>query len=206
MGNLSLKAASETDVQLFVLQPLTFKLYLDAGHIVGKEGYDSGAVGNGYTEAQLTSDLTNRICRICVNEYGLDIVDGKTFGISYERRTGKAVELGCTALISIHFNAGGGSGYMSIVGGSSKRNENSLTLTSIMHAHLGSAMNGLNNYGISTRDDLAIPNDSRIAATLLEVAFIDQSYDMQVYNSRRDAVARQLADGILEASMRAEFN
>lgn len=205
-GTLSLKPESSADAQKFALQPITFKVFLDAGHIVGQSGYDSGAVGNGYTEAQLTSDLTSRIYKICVEEYGLDVVDGKTYGISYEKRTGKAVELGCTALVSIHFNAGGGSGYMTIVGSSERRNENSYELASLMHAYLGQGMSGLNNYGISTRGDLAIPNDSRIAATLLEVAFIDNSYDMSVYNSRRDAVARSLAQGIYEASMRGSFN
>lgn len=204
-GDLTLKKASSSNVQKFALQPLTFKLFLDAGHIVGTGGYDSGAVGNGYTEAELTADLTDRILKICVNEYGLDVVDGKSFGISYELRTGKAVEVGCTALVSIHFNAGGGTGYMSIVGGSNRRNANSYTLTSLMHDHLGTAMSGLQNNGISTRDDLAIPNDSRIAATLLEVAFIDNSHDMSVYNSRRDTVARRLAEGILEASQLGAF-
>ena len=67
-GTLSLKAQSSNDAQKFALQPNMFKLFLDAGHIVGADGYDSGAVGNGYTEAQLTSDLTDRIYKICVNE------------------------------------------------------------------------------------------------------------------------------------------
>ena len=206
-GALSLAPGSSTEAQLFALQPLTFKVFLDAGHIVGQGGYDSGAVGNGYTEAQLTSDLTDRIYKICVEEYGLDVVDGKTFGISYEKRTGKAYELGCTALVSIHFNAGGGSGSMTIVGGSSRRNADSPELADIMHEYLVEGMGpDMDDYGVVTRGDLAIPNDSRIAATLLEIAFIDNSYDMQVYDSRRDDVARSLAKGIYEASLRAAFN
>ena len=205
-GKLSLKSPNSTDAQRFILQPIAFKLFLDAGHIVGKEGYDSGAVGNGYTEAQLTSDLTSRVYKICVEQYGLDVVDGKSYGLSYEKRTGKAVELGCTSFVSIHFNAGGGTGFMSIVGGPDRRNSNSPLLTNIMHSHLGSAMSGLQNNGISTRGDLAVVNNSRIPATLLEIAFIDNGYDMQVYDSRRDAVARSLAQGILEASLRGEFS
>ena len=204
-GKLSLKSPNSTDAQRFILQPITFKLFLDAGHIVGKEGYDSGAVGNGYTEAQLTSDLTDRVYKICVEQYGLDVVDGKSYGLSYEKRTGKAVELGCTSFVSIHFNAGGGTGFMSIVGGPDRRNSNSPLLTSIMHSHLSSAMSGLQNNGISTRGDLAVVNNGRIPATLLEIAFIDNGYDMQVYDSRRDAVARSLAQGILEASLRSEL-
>ena len=205
-GKLSLKSPNSTDAQRFILQPITFKLFLDAGHIVGKEGYDSGAVGNGYTEAQLTSDLTSRVYKICVEQYGLDVVDGKSYGLSYEKRTGKAVELGCTSFVSIHFNAGGGTGFMSIVGGPDRRNSNSPLLTSIMHSHLSNAMSGLRNNGISTRGDLAVVNNGRIPATLLEIAFIDNGHDMQVYDSRRDAVARSLAQGILEASLRNELS
>ena len=95
---------------------------------------------------------------------------------------------------------------MSIVGGPDRRNSNSPLLTSIMHSHLSSAMSGLRNNGISTRGDLAVVNNSRIPATLLEIAFIDNGHDMQVYDSRRDAVARSLAQGILEASLRGEFS
>ena len=204
-GVLSLQARKAADAQLFELQPLAFTLYLDAGHIVGKGGYDSGATGNGYTEAQLTSDLTDRILKICRNEYGLAVVDGKTFGIPYYERTGKAVDLGCTAFLSIHFNAGGGSGCMSIVGGSS-RNENSVLLNSIVHPYLSKAMSGLHDYGTSYRGDLSVVNNGRIPATLLEIAFIDNSHDMQVYNSRRDSVARNIAEAILKVSQRGEFN
>lgn len=208
-GTLSLKASSSTDAQRFVLLPSMFKVFLDAGHIVGKEGYDPGAEGNGYREADLTSDLTDRIFKICRDEYGIDIVDGKTYGISYDKRTGKAIELDCTVFVSIHFNAtgdGSGSGCMSIVGGPDRRNVNSMTLTQIMNSHLVSAMSGIGSYGISVRDDLAVVNNGGIAATLLEVAFIDNSGDMQYYNARRDAIARSIAEGILEASKRGEFN
>ena len=212
-GTLALAPASGGDYQRFELKPIVFKLYLDAGHGWGSSyagQFDSGATGNGYQEADLTADLTDRILKICIGEFGLDVVDGKVFQNHYAQRTHKAEELGCTALLSIHFNATGterkGSGYMSIVGGAYKRNPNSMVLTEIMHEHLGEAMRGLYSYGISERDDLAIPNNSNMPATLLEVCFIDNEKDVKFYDARRDYVARCLAEGVLELSMRGEFN
>ena len=212
-GTLALASASGGDYQRFELKPIVFKLYLDAGHGWGSSyagQFDSGATGNGYQEADLTADLTDRILKICVGEFGLDVVDGKVFRNHYAQRTHKAEELGCTALLSIHFNATGterkGSGYMSIVGGAYKRNPNSMVLTEIMHKHLGEAMEGLYSYGIVERNDLAIPNNSNMPATLLEVCFIDNEKDVKFYDARRDYVARCLAEGVLELSMRGEFN
>lgn len=210
-GTLTLQDEWGSNDQLFTFLPISFKIYLDAGHGWGSSypgKYDSGATGNGYEEAALTADLTDRILKICVEEFGLEVVDGKTFQNHYSERTHKAEELGCTALLSIHFNASDstGSGYMAIVGGASKRNANSMALTEIMHNHLGSAMGTLHDYGISVRDDLAIPNNSNMPATLLEVCFIDNKTDMTYYMAHRDEIARHLAEGVLEASARGEFN
>lgn len=94
---------------------------------------------------------------------------------------------------------------MSIVGGP-RRNEDSVLLNRTIHPYLAKAMSGLHDFGISYRDDLAVVNDGRIPATLLEIAFIDNSRDMQVYNSRRDSVARNLAEAILKVSQLGEFN
>ena len=41
---------------------------------------------------------------------------------------------------------------------------------------------------------------TNIPGTLLEICFIDNSYDMKKYQERKDTVARELAAGLYEAA------
>ena len=42
--------------------------------------------------------------------------------------------------------------------------------------------------------------DTDLPGTLLEVCFIDNSYDMKKYKERKDTIARELAAGLYEAA------
>lgn len=206
-GKLALQDKADADAQRFALTPTsTFKLFLNAGHGEGNRGgYDGGASGNGYEEAQLTSDLASRIIDVC-NEYGIEVVDGRPYHLYYSERLNKAVQTGCSAILSLHFNSadGGASGYMSMVG-TWGRHPDSELFNGIIHAGLAKGLSGLPDNGVSYRDDITCVNGN-IPASLIEVCFIDNAADMAYYDSRRDYVARQIADSILEASTRPEFN
>ena len=182
----------------------TSYIYLDAGHGWSSGAWDSGAVGNGYQEAELTADLTARMAKYAREVYGLNVFESTSEGTSrpdYRGRQADAKSRGCTSLVSIHFNASDGSGAS---GYESYRHESvpnprSARLQSIMHAQLAST--GLRNRGARSADFAVVSgrNDG-LPATLLEICFVTNPYDMRQYMANRDKVARALAKGLYEAA------
>lgn len=179
-------------------------IYLDAGHGMGssnKGQYDSGAVGNGYEEAKLTEELVELTAQYARDLYGMEVYANVGDGVQYWNRQAAAKNLGCTSLVSIHFNAsdGGGTGTESYIH-SSNAAEGSSRLQSIMHEHLVDGM-GLRDRG-KKKASLSVCSgkSTGLPATLLEVCFIDNSYDMGKYMKNKDKVARELAEGLYEAA------
>ena len=70
----------------------------------------------------------------------------------------------------------------------------SWTLQDMVHPRLVEGTN-LSDLG-QRRQEVAILGGG-IPAVLCEVAFIDNSYDMSVYQSRKDTVAHKIAEGAL---------
>lgn len=175
-----------TDIEGFVL-------YLDAGHGWGDSGYavmDPGAQGYG-SEYDLNVDLVNRIAKVLRNQYGMTVYTN-TDGGWYKLRQAEAYNLGCGAIVSIHFNAGGGSGTESYIHSYNAATKSD-TLQNWIHDDLV-AGTGLRDRGKKSAE-LAILGGN-VPATLLEIAFIDNWNDMNTYNSRRDTVAANIARGI----------
>ena len=182
------------------------KIYLDAGHGVGssaKDVYDSGACGNGYEEAKLTADLVTLTAKYARELYGLDVYSNVDSNIEYWNRQADAKEHGCTSLVSIHFNASdaGGTGTESYIhnrNAAAKASE----LQSIMHKSLVKGM-GLRDRGMKSAG-LAVCSGAGtgLPGVLLEICFIDNSYDMKQYQAKKDAVARELAAGLFEAAQK----
>ncbi len=178
-------------------------IYLDAGHGWGSSSpgvYDPGAGGSGYEEAEQTAELVELTAKYARELYGLNVYTNVDSGVQYWNRQADASARECTSFVSIHFNASGvgGTGTESYIhdeyaaAGSSE-------LQSIMHNHLVAGV-GLRDRGMKEKA-LSVCNGSStgIPATLLEVCFIDNSYDMQVYKQNEDRVARELAAGLAEA-------
>lgn len=182
-------------------------IYLDAGHGWGSSTpgvYDPGASGNGYREADLTAELVNLVAQYALEQYGVAVyanVGTPSTGVEYWERQADALSRGCTSLVSIHFNASdsGGTGTESYIH-SEKAAAGSAQLQSIMHKHLVSGL-GITDRG-KKQTPLSVCNGSEtgLAATLLEVCFIDNSYDINTYIARKDKVARELAAGLYEAA------
>lgn len=167
------------------------KILLNPGH--GKQangGYDSGAVGCGYKEAELTRELVrlveanlNGYADVTVWDYEKDIYNYNPkldFG-SYEY------------LLSIHFDAGGGSGTMVIRHRSRERNSFETKLLNNV-----TTAGGFNARADSTQG-LQFTSNSPSNSTLLEVCFIDNSSDMDKYQSKKDAVAKAISDAIISS-------
>ncbi len=203
-GKLSQQAASGKDAQKWILQPTEadyFRVYLNAGH--GWNDYNngawaSGATANGYQEANLTYELCGMIIKIARDQYGLDVVDGRDYRLAYWNRLPKAVSTGCSTIFSVHFDAGGGSGPMTMVGVDG-RHPASLTFANIMSRHLNASLPALAPRRMSYRNDITCVNGS-IPAVLVEVCFVDNSRDINYYQNRKNTVAKELAAGLYEAS------
>lgn len=73
--------------------------------------------------------------------------------------------------------------------------EYSYALQSQVHPYLISGTT-LNDLGMRTQEVAILGGD--LPATLLEVCFIDNSYDMSVYQSRKVDIAHKIAEGIIE--------
>lgn len=86
------------------------KIFIDPGH----GGMDSGAVGNGLYEKNVTLQIARRINEILLNEYSgvttrLSRTGDQT--VSLSQRTNAANAWGADFYLSVHINSGGGTGY-----------------------------------------------------------------------------------------------
>lgn len=201
-GKLALRARAtgvSDKAQRFILVPtFGFTVFLDAGHGRNAAGwgvYDPGAEGSGYDEAPLTKDLANRIEEELVGS-DVRVFNGVDYSVPYSQRNAKARSLGCDAVLSIHFDAGGGSTTSTMVG--THGASGSSAFNSIIHRKLVESV-GLSDGGTSHRSDITVVNGS-VPAVLMEVCFIDNSSCLHKYLNRRGSVAVSLAEGIIEAS------
>lgn len=196
-GELRLASYTGASGQKFKLEHTSaFKVYLDAGHGYNSNGdgkVDVGAVAFGYRECDLTTDLVNRV-RAQLDKLGIEYYVG--YGKSYWSRHQDAVNMGCSTFLSIHFNAAGGRGTESYIH-SYNAAKGSAVFQSVMHPYLVSGT-GLPDRG--RKDAEFAVCGGRLPSVLCEVAFIDNIADMNTYGSRKDTVARQLAQGLKTAS------
>ncbi|WP_082193849.1 N-acetylmuramoyl-L-alanine amidase [Bacillus sp. 37MA] len=81
--------------------------------------------------------------------------------------------------VSIHLNAGGGTGYETLVYSQNKE-------ASIIHAEIRKVLDKYNvkDRGIKNRPDLAVLKGTKATALLLEMAFIDNKADMDLLNNQ----------------------
>src|SRR5699024_7226808 len=84
------------------------KIYIDASH----GGSDPGAVANGLKEKDLTLSISKKIASILKN-YECTVRLSRTTdkSLTLKQRTDDANRWGADYLLSIHINAGGGTGY-----------------------------------------------------------------------------------------------
>ena len=173
-----------------------FKVYVDAGHGQNDGGngeYDPGATSGSYKEAVLASELANLVGNELRNTYGVNVYVNDDGG-PYKYRHAEAVALDCDAIVSIHFNAGGGTGSESL-----RHSYNAAEYSQVwqfqIHPYLINGV-GLTDRGKKTQEVAIL--GGQLPATLLEVCFIDNWSDMNQYQARKGEIARQIAAGIVE--------
>src|SRR5690625_4888744 len=89
------------------------KLYLDVGH----GGNDPGAGGNGLKEKDLTLSISKKINSLLGEYDGVTVKMSRSTDktLSLKQRTDEANSWGADLLLSIHINAGGGTGFESFI-------------------------------------------------------------------------------------------
>lgn len=172
------------------------RIFLDPGH----GGSDPGAVGNGLQEKNLTLSIAVRIRDILLNEYqGVEVRMSRTSDVflGLDQRTQLANAWNANYFMSIHINAGGGTGFESFI--HTNAGAETARLHGIIHPAIIQQMN-VTNRG-QKRANFAVLRTSNMPSILTENLFIDHAADAeQLRNSAfLDRVARGHVNGLAQA-------
>ena len=172
------------------------KVYVGIGH----GGSDSGAVGNGFKEKDLTLSI-GKYCNERLKQYGIETKISRTTDCdsSINSKVAASNAFKADVCMDIHINAGGGDGsevYYSHVSPNGKK-----LAQAIVDATLAIRQNtrgikirvdddGTDYYGMIRMTDAP--------AVLVECAFIDNATDIQIINAeaKRKIFGYAIADGV----------
>lgn len=172
------------------------KVYVGIGH----GGSDSGAVGNGFLEKNLTLSI-GKYCNERLKQYGIETKISRTSDIdsSINSKVAASNAFKADVCMDIHINAGGGDGsevYYSHVSPNGKR---------LAQAIVDSMVKiGQNTRGIKTKldtdgtDYFGMIRMTDAPAVLVECAFIDNANDIKIINTeaKRKIFGYAIADGV----------
>lgn len=174
------------------------KIYLDAGH----GGVDSGAVGNGLREKDLTLKIALKI-RDLLRNYNCTVRMSRTYDktVTLSQRTNDANAWGADFYLSIHINSGGGTGYEDYI--YNKLSDSSLTARkrNVIHSEI------VKKLGTNVRDrgrkkeNFHVLRETKMDAMLTENLFIDTKADADLLKS--DKFLNQIAQGHVNGLVKA---
>ena len=149
------------------------KIMIDPGH----GGKDPGAVGNGLQEKELTLDIAKRIKRILETEYtGVQVRltrETDTY-LDLSERARMANQWGADLFLSIHINAGGGTGWESFR--YSSASSRAVAYQNVIHPEVIRAT-GVRDRG-KKMANFAVLRETKMPALLTENLFIDNEQDV----------------------------
>ena len=177
------------------------KIFIDAGH--NFSGFNTGAVANGMREQDITFSVSAHLVRLLAQEGVTVKLSRPTLETNLGHDNASAVNIrpqmandwGADYFISIHVNAGGGTGAETLFGREDSR-KFAQTMQDIYSAEMG-----LRNRRIWLREDIAVVRQTKMPAILLETAFIDAptgSVDLEVLRDGHLEMAEAIAKGIFE--------
>jgi N-acetylmuramoyl-L-alanine amidase len=172
------------------------KVFIDPGH----GGTDPGAVGNGLQEKNLTLQIGTRIKDILTAEYeNVSILMSRTGdqSLTLTQRTNAANSWGADFLLSVHINAGGGTGYEDYV--YPGVGAPTTTYQSNIHAEVMKLVD-FNDRGKKSAN-FHMLRESNMPAILTENGFIDNTNDAAKLKSASfiEALARGHVNGIVKS-------
>ncbi|MCM3739249.1 N-acetylmuramoyl-L-alanine amidase [Oceanobacillus luteolus] len=165
------------------------KIYLDPGH----GGTDPGAQGNGLQEKNVNLAIALKTRDILNRDYeGHSIRMSRTGDQtrSLTQRTNDANSWGADYFVSIHINAGGGTGYEDFIYNGSVSSQ-TVTYRDRVHAEITKQVD-FNNRG-KKRANFHVLRETRMPAVLTENGFIDNASDAAKLKS--DAYLNRIALG-----------
>ncbi len=171
-------------------------IVLDAGH----GGKDPGAVANGLREKDLTLVISRKVGQL-LEAAGANIKYTRNCDIFVELsdRAKFANSLRADYFLSIHINAGGGTGFESYTYGSDAA---TAAYRNVIHQKVAAVFiaAGLPDRG-QKQANLAVLRETNMPAVLLELGFIDSARDAKLLKdaSFLDKIAKAIADGICSA-------
>lgn len=176
------------------------KVCIDIGH----GGRDPGSVANGLKEKDITLKIGMKLRDILASEYtGIKIMLTRDRDVtkSLAERTKEANRWGADCLVSIHVNAGGGTGWEIFIY-NGKVSNTTKKLQSAVHSAVRRV---LEKYDLRDRGkkqkNLHMLRESRMPAILTENLFIDHVVDAKLLkdNTFIENIARAHAEGIANA-------
>ena len=170
------------------------KMVSDAGH----GGKKPGAVYQGRRESDDALRLAMAVGNI-LEENGYDVIYTRTTDAtqSVGQKAAIANEEGADLFLSIHRNAadspGQNDGIQTLLYADSGLKKK---IAERINANLEAL--GFRNIGVDIRPNLVVLNSTRMPALLVEAGFIDSDKDNQLFDSRFQALAQAIAEGIME--------
>ena len=165
------------------------KLYLDIGH----GGSDSGAIGNGLKEKDLTLKIGKKINELLKSYDGITVKMSRSTDktLSLRQRTNEANSWGADLLLSIHINAGGGTGFESFIYNGSVQ-KNTPKLQNNVHSEIMKVLKGVRDRG-KKKANYHMLRESKMPALLTENMFIDTKKDAD--QLKKQSFINQVAQG-----------
>ena len=176
------------------------KICIDAGH--NYSYYDTGAEGNGLREQDVTFKIADKLKELLIKtNVGVTMTRAKltdNVGVnakdSINERTRIANNTRCDYFVSIHCNAGGGTGTETLIYGTGGKAE---PLAKCVNNKIVEHF-GFKNRGIKVRPDLGVLRLTDMPAILVETAFIDHKKDAELLKNYANEFAECIYKGICE--------
>jgi len=183
------------------------KIFIDAGH--NHSGWNTGAAGNGMREQDITFDVSAGLSRIlsaagCGTKLSRPTMEtnlGRDNASSINTRWQMANDWNADYFISIHVNAGGGTGAETFIA-ATKQNDRAFaqTVNDTYAESIGIRNRGVKLDSSTGHGSLGVLRSTGMPAILLELAFIDSptsNPDVNLLRSSRDDMAQAVAEGVL---------
>lgn len=181
--------------------------YLEHSQIVvidpGHGGSDPGALGNGLKEKDLNLKIAQEIKRYLENNYiKVDVLMTRTTDNFYslEYRTKFANDRNADLFVSVHINAGGGTGFESYTHNGNRGTQEAKQIQQIIHENIVNNVDVGRDRGKKSRD-FHVLRETQMPAVLFEYLFIDTKSDADKLKSDNFLVqlGRATAEGIAKA-------
>lgn len=169
-------------------------IVIDLGHSENGKP-DPGASGNGLIEAIVTGQL-GPIIKQQLSGYDCEVKFAPRGSLS--ERAAFANQVGADLFVSIHVNAGGGTGYESHVHPTAPQEE--IIIAEAIHTAVADfyVQKGFVDRGLK-RSDFAVLRETKMPAVLLENLFIDDPEDAEFIKNNLPVIGNEIAWAIAQA-------